>query len=164
MWKSCISAAGLVVLLGSAGAEAARFSLPTHLNSFHYAGQQLSAGSPIEVLMKEHPGICDDVGVYTYTDSARATAGLGAYLQQIGMTAKDLQRSEHAALWTAQGAGGELTGVWRAAEGGGGQLEMCGQAAPEPASTRKRGSSGLFWLAGAGLFVASRVARRRARL
>lgn len=163
MWPPRFPVLCCVLLLSIGGADAARFRLPTQLPGFQYTGQQLSADSPIQVLQNEHPGICDDVGVYTYTDSAQATAGLGTYLKQTRMTAKDLQRTEHAALWAAEGQEGQLTGVWRAAERGGGQLEMCGQAPLQPASVRKGGSSGLFWLAGAGLFVAARVARSRAR-
>ncbi|MDP9764884.1 hypothetical protein [Deinococcus enclensis] len=155
-----------VLLLSISGADAARFSLPTQLPNFQYVGPIPSAGSPIQVMLQEHPTSCDDVGVYAYTDGAQATAGLAAYLKQIGMTAKETQRTDHAVVWTAQGRDGTLMGVWRTVEEGGGVrgvLEMCGQAPVVPATTGKKGSSVLFWLAGAGLFVAARVARSRAR-
>lgn len=73
---------------------------------------------------------------YRYSVPADATAGLNAWLQAQGLTAKTIQQSPGSVVWLASpaGAGEQMLGMYSAA-GSGGTLVLCGASGRVGASS-----------------------------
>ena len=127
MWRLTTILITLIPCSAFAQFSGSGFSLPKELDGFNKIANILPKDSPMRSMILEHPGICDDVGVYYYKDGKMATAGLGTYLKHMDMTFKELQRTKLNVLWSAKSGSVELLGVWRADPEGDGTLELCGQ-------------------------------------
>ncbi|MBZ9752225.1 hypothetical protein K7W42_15325 [Deinococcus sp. HMF7604] len=119
-------AAALTLLLVWGVAQA--FTFPNLMPGFtaRPGGAQFLPDGQIHQALADQHAQCDQVGIYEYTDSAAATAGLSTWLTQQQFTSKEITRTATSVVWAATSEAAELLGEWRApALQQPGRLELC---------------------------------------